>query len=291
MRGLRAIIFSVVAVIVLGLLAIAIVDSASFQNCVCGEQKHDSGKALVEEKPRLPVSIQDWIRCTGTFLDSNNGSITAIASLLIAIFTGTLWYATIGMLQASDQQGAAMERSIAESARAATTMEQVAKHFADNVETFRTRSAQQMRAYLSVLVSGAIYQERERNFKFEGKPAMLNTGHTPARKVGYKARADILPVPLPSDFAFPLPDKIINGAASLGPQQHFLMSAVVDRFCDDADVGAIKRADGRALYVWGVVIYEDAFGNKQTTKFCQILTWLPDNKIWGYFTDSHNDAT
>jgi hypothetical protein len=147
-----------------------------------------------------------------------------------------------------------------------------------------------MRAYVSVLVSGATYQERDKGLKFEGKPAMLNSGHTPARKVGYKARADILPVPLPSDFSFPLPERI-NGAASLGPQQHFVMSAIVDAFYDDADVYAIKRGEGSALYVWGIVSYQDVFGNDRTTKFCQILTWLPDGRVWGYFTNEHNEAT
>ena len=258
----------------------AIVGSKSFQNCVCTNQK--------EQQPGLEVYA--LLRCGGAFLEAHNGAISATASLIIAVFTCTLWWATTGMLQASADQSAAMERSISEAARAASAMEAVAGHFADNVAAVKELSYQQMRAYVSVAVHGGIYQERDKNLKFEAKPAMLNTGHTPAHRVGYKARAEILPIPLRSDLAFPLPDKI-NGAASLGPQQPFLMSAIVDEFCEDADVGAIKSGTGRALCVWGVITYKDVFGNEHYTEFFQILTWLPDGKIFGYYPAEHNEST
>ena len=106
----------------------------------------------------------------------------------------------------------------------------------------------------------------------------------------HKTRAAILSIPLPEDFSFPLPDRFVGGA-SLGPQQHFVLTALVDDFSDDADVFAIKTGIDRALYVWGIVNYKDAFGEDRVTTFCQILTWLPNNQISGYFLDRHNEAT
>jgi len=194
-----------------------------------------------------------------------------------------------------------MKNSIAESAKAASAMEQVAQHFADNVAAFRERSALQMRAYVSVLIGNAVYQERAHGLKFEASPIMLNSGHTPAHKVGYKAAASVLLVPLPPDFTFPLPDEI-SGAVVLGPQQTFIMNALVrePEWFDEADIPDIKAGRGkRALYVWGIVFYEDIFGVAQKTKFCQMITWVswrkPDGttteRISGYFTPQHNKAT
>lgn len=41
------------------------------------------------------TAISSYARCTGEFVDSHGGAITAVASLIIAAFTGTLWGATI----------------------------------------------------------------------------------------------------------------------------------------------------------------------------------------------------
>ena len=38
--------------------------------------------------------VSAYIGCTGTFIDANSGGITALATLVIAAFTATLWLAT-----------------------------------------------------------------------------------------------------------------------------------------------------------------------------------------------------
>jgi hypothetical protein len=91
-----------------------------------------------------------------------------------------------------------------------------------------------------------------------------------------------------------LPNDVV-GAATLGPNHNFVISAVVPDFVDDAEVDAIKHAIGnKALYVWGIVLYRDAFGRLRKTEFCQTLTWVgPADKenIFGYYNQRHNDAT
>lgn len=151
-------------------------------------------------------------------------------------------------------------------------------------------SAQQMRAYLCVQIGLGIYQERDKNLRFEAKPLLVNTGNTPAYNVRYKARAAILPVPLPDNFEFPLPEKEV-GQATVGSQQNATLNAIVDDYCDDADVERIKHAEGEALFVWGTVTYQDIFGNSQHTHFCQYLVWLLNGNVFGFYVPGHNDAS
>lgn len=233
-------------------------------------------------------------------------------------FTGSLVNATwvlggIGILQlfvfsyqayqlrvtvhAAAEQSESMERSITEANRLATAMEGVSKDIAisakaatESVAALKERTAQQMRAYLCAVVGSGVYQERTKNLKFQVQTLIVNAGHTPAHKVAFRANAGILPLPLPDAFTFPLPGEAM-GASVLGPQQNMSLNPIVDDFCNDGDVEKIKRADGEALYAWGIVTYEDVFGKPQETKFCQILTWLPDGKIYGYYIGRHNDAT
>ncbi len=193
-------------------------------------------------------------------------------------------------------QSTAMQKSVAEAARLASAMEVVSKEIVvsskaatESVIALKERTAKQMRAYLCVNIGGGDYQDRTKNFKFASRPILLNAGHTPAHKVSYKANAAILPVPLPEDFAFPLPDESI-GAALLGAQQNATLGAIVDDFCDDKEVEDIKIGKGKVLYIWGIVNYEDVFGESHFTKFCQSTLFAPDGKVFGFFIPRHNEA-
>jgi hypothetical protein len=68
------------------------------------------------------------------------------------------------------------------------------------------------------------------------------------------------------------------------------MSGVVDNFIADQDVADVMRGNGRGLFVWGSVSYEDAFKQPRTVEFCQQITWLPDGRIWGYYPENRNRA-
>jgi hypothetical protein len=195
-------------------------------------------------------------------------------------------------VESAGEQAEAMERHIGESARSATAMEAVAKSLditakasKESVEGLR----QQMRAYLTVIIGTAIYQERDKNLKFDARPLILNAGPTPARKVSYQIKAAILPVPLPNNFDYPLTKKPIGGAI-IGAHQNAQMMGVVDDLVPDDQIQDIKNGSGQGLYVWGDVTYEDIFGQGHKTQFCQHLTWLADGKVFGYYIPGHNDA-
>lgn len=196
-------------------------------------------------------------------------------------------------------QSKSMEKSVAEATRLASAMEKVAGDIAvsskaavDSVGALRERTAQQMRAYLTVNIGFAVYQERSKGFKFEGKPLLINTGHTPAKRVSFRASASILQAPLPDDFAFPLTTEVTS-TATLGAGQNANLSAIVDDFVDDAEVEDIKVDKAKkCLFVWGIATYEDIFGESHFTKFCQTLFWQADGKtVYGYYYPRHNDAT
>ena len=157
-------------------------------------------------------------------------------------------------------------------------------------------SKRELRAYLTVAIGEAIFQQRrpQKNggdLKFESRPLIVNTGRTPARQIVFKARAAIMPLPLPKTVHLPdAPDQDAAGSI-LGPQQTAFLSGIVDGFCADNEVDSIKYTSGdKALYVWGLVTYEDVFGEEHHTRFCQQIYWDLKDNVRGHYVPGRNDA-
>jgi hypothetical protein len=194
-------------------------------------------------------------------------------------------------VDASSEQSKAMERHIGEATRSADAMEQIA-------EVILTGNKAITRAYLTVIVNSAVFQERglpgQGDKKFQGIPKLLNTGITTARRIRIRINAGILPVPIPIDFTFPprnTPEVEPQGFLSLGAHQNAdLMGGIVDDFVPDGNVARIKEGAPESLCVWGVVTYEDIFGNSHTTKFGQQLYWWPNQTIRGFYIPGQNDS-
>jgi hypothetical protein len=148
-----------------------------------------------------------------------------------------------------------------------------------------------LRAYLTVTV-GAIhlYQERQDNKRFEARPNLTNTGNTPARNVSIRIAADILPIPIPRDFQFPLPGGETKNAGIVGSREVMALAGTVDHFVPDEEIGSIKEGRTKALCVWGVITYDDIFGASHYTKFGQWITWNPNGAIFGYYLVEQNDS-
>jgi len=197
------------------------------------------------------------------------------------------------LIQENIAQSASLERSVKETARFATAMEGVAVSLSQTAAlSLKTVEGlkQQMRAYVNVIVFSAIPQDRTKGIKFQAIPALINNGLTPAHKVKHRTKAAILPIPLPHDFNYPLPD-MDSPESLMGPRQQNTLGPIVDDFIDDAEVANVTHGMGKGLYAWGVIEYEDVFGHKQQTRFCQFLTWLADGKtVMGYFV-GRNDGT
>jgi len=201
---------------------------------------------------------------------------------------------TDALIKENIAQSASLERSVRETARFATAMEGVATSLEATAELSGETVKglrQQMRAYVTTSIGGALFQERAKKIRFGASVLFNNNGLTPAHKVRHKAKAAILPNPLPNNFAYPLPEAYA-GETIMGPRQQNSVNTIVDDFIDDAEVDNVKAGNGRALYVWGIIEYEDVFGEHQQTRFCQVYAWLQDGKtVWGYYVSGHNDGT
>jgi hypothetical protein len=157
-------------------------------------------------------------------------------------------------------------------------------------------SKRELRAYLTTWIGEATYQQRRTeeaggDLMFAVRPLLLNTGRTPARKIKFTARAAILPIPLPKETH--LPEGADEGLQDslLGSQQNAFMGARVDGFRPDNEVDGIKGGYGSiGLYAWGMVTYEDVFGESHFVRYCHHITWDRANEVRGFFTPGRNDA-
>ncbi len=185
-------------------------------------------------------------------------------------------------VESASEQSEAMERHIGEAERSANAMENIA----DKID-FGNKAI--MRAYVSVIVGAAVYQARQDGLKFEGKPTLVNTGSTPARNLRLWIAADIVSRDKAETFDYPIAEETARAPSVAAPHQQYILSAVVKDFVPDAEVHAIKEGVGKTLTVWGVVTYDDIFGDHHTTKFAQWLSWLPNNNVFGHFVPGQND--
>lgn len=199
-------------------------------------------------------------------------------------------------VDASVEQSRDMKDSIAQATRAANAMETSAKAAtiaSENVVVGTERATQQMRAYLSVRISGGRYQGEAPNAPFAVSPIVINTGQTPAYKVGYVAKADVVRFPLPDDFSFQPLEQPRRVLGVLAPQQHMIISAAIQSG-NYTDAEGIKRGRDSRTYIWGTVFYEDVVGDKRHTNFAHSIFWKPGPQgdvISGDYADRHNDAT
>jgi hypothetical protein len=272
------------------------------QQSATGQQPPGNDQRGTEQSPLVIKTLESTKSQAETQKEADDRKRKTANDGWVVILTGVLAIVAIGQLgvylyqaiklretvRAAGEQSEAMERHINEAARSAAAMEKIAN-------TIEAGNQAVMRAYLTVTVGIAIYQERrepgQSDLKFESRPNLLNTGNTPARKVQIQTVADILPIPLPADFPFPLTGgSETKDAGVVGAHQSCILAATVKEFVADHEVAAIKEARSKALCIWGLVTYEDIFGVSHKTRFGQWLTWNPDRTVLGYYIPGQNDS-
>jgi hypothetical protein len=85
--------------------------SPSFQQCITS---HDNDKAdgPPEKNPSaFGVTIDSYVRCTGRFVKTYEAAIAALATIIIAAFTCTLWIATSQQAQLTREAFIAHKRA------------------------------------------------------------------------------------------------------------------------------------------------------------------------------------
>src|SRR5436190_374383 len=94
MRRQVAFLLATLILFVLALVFVERVFSPSFQQCINQNNSTKAGTADKETNAPSSTTIFNYVRCTGEFLDQSEGTVTAIATIVIAAFTCTLWIAT-----------------------------------------------------------------------------------------------------------------------------------------------------------------------------------------------------
>jgi Sec-independent protein translocase protein TatA len=225
-------------------------------------------------------------------------SQSIIFVLQLVVFGYQAWKLQETVKAAADQSGD-MKNSIRQATRAADAMEKSAgaatiasQAATESVATIKETMTRQQRAYLCINFGSAIFQKRETGFRFEVRLILVNFGLTPGYKVSYKARASVLPFPLPDDFDFSLPDTPTTSESTLGGfgQQQLILSAFVDRIYSEEEEAEIKAGSTKRLYMFGTANYQDVYHISRYTNFCLSVVWLNDGNAMGFYTRRHNDA-
>jgi hypothetical protein len=234
--------------------------SPTFQKCKAEySQNKDSTSS---EKDPTGFGMVGYVECIGEFIDANDGGITALATIVIAAFTFTLWRATT-------EQG---------------TLTRIA------ISDARESSNRELRAYISVVIGTAAFQERPSGTKFAGHPTLRNSGRTPAYNVRHFGKAEIIPHAIVDNFRFERPAGNSLGQACVGPGEERILSCVVPNMVNDNDVESIKRGIDQALWIWGTILYDDAFGKPRYVNYSQKLVWFPDGQIFGIYGENFSDS-
>ncbi len=208
-------------------------------------------------------------------------AIVAFLQLLVYTYQAKKLRETV---ESAGQQAEAMERHIGEATRSANAMEHIAT-------VIQSGNAAVLRAYISVVIGEAVYQDLRDGLKFEGKPNLVNTGSTPAHNVRTRISAALVPQANAENFDYTLPEEVAKGSAVVAPHQTYILRAMVKEFVPEVEVSAIKHGEGKALTVWGVITYDDIFGTNHTTKFAQWLFWNPNNSMYGYYIPGQNEMS
>ena len=231
-------------------------------------------------------------------------SLTGIVGLVVTLwFNFAAWDQARKSKRDTDKALGHAEESAKAMQAVADTLQSQSAFVAQNTETNRQiadsqqkYATLQLRAYISVKIGHAIFQDREGNLRFEAKPTLVNSGQTAAKSITHRIRAAILPSPLPDSFEFETAP-IAGRDGFIPPHEDRIISAVVDDFIDDGSVHHIMARMGRGLYVWGKITYTDEFDIERETIFGQSLFWIPNSKegegpiIMGNYIPGMNNAT
>lgn len=99
-------------VIATSFLVLSIYGSPSYQACITKPKESESSQPQNKGLPHLAVTL--WrtspVRCSGVFIEANRDSLVAVATVVIAIFTITLWGSTYRQVRLSRDEFHATHR-------------------------------------------------------------------------------------------------------------------------------------------------------------------------------------
>jgi hypothetical protein len=196
--------------------------------------------------------FKDAIVSVGRWIETHSDFVSAAATIAIAAFTLTLWWATRRLWKVSQEQSRDMKTSLdialktANAAQKSAEVAEIALHVAE-------------RAYLS------ISNFELRHFKIDDNVEIIyqikNVGRTPAKIIKSLTIVDIFDKPIPI-----IPNYINNNIIQ-GPKRTFLQPGEAGSMYGVTKYSITQEHFNRIhnensfIFVWGNIIYSDVFNN------------------------------
>ena len=185
-----------------------------------------------------------YVAVVGAWLEDNDGAITAVSTIIIALFTITLYIATSGLLQAARDDGVLTRESI---------------------DDARESSERQLRAYVDI---DQIFFDQNPSNKESGWFILVilkNFGSTPALELSVKVETSLGLRDEAEEF--PFTDNAHTHPKSRIPPGHHATATAPPRIPPGLSGFNTVARSGEFAYAWGEVEYADAFGRRWWFRF------------------------
>ena len=234
--------YFLISIVVLLALFVAIERTSSpfFQSCITDQQETKSDTASKENPSSDGTILTRYVNCSGRFIEGHGVGITALATVIIAAFTCTLWIATSQQAQLTREAFIADKRAFV---------------FASGIQP----------VFEPDIASG--------HFNWRIGPIWHNSGDTATQGLQIYTDGFLSNVPIPPNFDFnQINANVPPGAGMLGPKMfsaggqapHMPHPALTPQDILDIQNGR------RFFYLWGWARYHDTLPNTQMhiTRYC-----------------------
>jgi hypothetical protein len=235
--------------VILGLATFVVTEhslSPVFQQCIDKRERKNITDSAKNEPCSLGSVIGANVRCSGDFVDSHGSGITALATLMIAAFTWTLWIATTRQ---------------ADFAREAHILDKRAFIFAVNFVQFW---------YPPDPATGL--------YNWFLRPIWRNTGDTSTKDLTLHVECEIRNTQMPPAYPFTYQDTDV-ATGIIGPKMDMLggVAPPYPATLTPEDISEAQQGR-RFIYLWGWVKYFDVFPDtpRHVTHFCWLITTAGD---------------
>jgi hypothetical protein len=256
-RHRLVVMFAVAIISALGFLEFA----PAFNECVQANQAHNPNQPPYEKLPGF-LWVQYW--CAGVFLHETGDIITAIATVTMAAFTGTLWWSTASTAKLTEKTV-----DLAEKQHGLARLQ----HIAANKPFLRIRG-------INLDPAGPEGSLFEKDKKIKGSLVIANGGATDATIIdsGYRFywSNNGLPMNPPLESA-----EVSELVSSHDPIRGYESRSVQIESKSALDVNGMSIMNatphGWKLYVLGYIHYSDINGAERFMGFCRRYI-VPDGK-------------
>jgi hypothetical protein len=233
--------------------------SPTFQQCVASNPTSEQNNSAEQNPSAFGVIVSNYVRCSARLVKVYQAAITAVATLVIAAFTGTLWIAT-------SRQAALTRDAFIADKRAFVFANGIAPLYEPDITT--------------------------NHFNWRIGPVWHNSGDTPTQNMRIYTDGFLSNVPIPPTFDFNQIDAAQPpGAGMLGPKMssgggqapHMPGAALTPQDILDIQNGR------KYFYLWGWARYSDTLPDtsEHITRYCWRIISTGNPLIFNPLVDSN----